>query len=95
MENINVRSDTSSSLHNQSEKNGSKVTESLRKRQYKKADEIKITQTTAANAHVIQTELSYSVHSQNSMKSRKDMIDKALQELPGNKGTKAEIFSKI
>jgi hypothetical protein len=29
------------------------------------------------------------------MKSRKDMIEKALQELPGNKGTKAEIFSKI
>jgi hypothetical protein len=23
------------------------------------------------------------------------MIEKALQELPGNKGTKAEIFSKI
>ena len=93
MENIHVRSDTSSSLHNQSDKTGSRVAESLKKRHYKKNEEIKATPT--ANAHAIQTELSYSVQSQNSIKSRKDMIEKALQELPGKKGTKAEIFSKI
>lgn len=93
MENIHVRSDTSSSLHNQSDKTGSKMAESLKKRQYKKIEEIKATPT--SNAHVIQTELSYSVQSHNTMKSRKDMIENALQELPGKKGTKAEIFSKI
>jgi hypothetical protein len=93
MENIHVRSDTSSSLHNQSDKPASKVAESLKKRHFKKTEEIKSIPT--ANPHVVQTELSYSVHSQNSMKSRKDMIEKALQELPGKKGTKAEIFSKI
>ena len=76
MENIHVRSDTSSSLHNQSEKTSSKVAESLKKRHYKKTEEIKATPT--ANTLVIQTELSYSVQSQNSMKSRKDMIEKAL-----------------
>jgi hypothetical protein len=76
MENIHVRSDTSSSLHNQSDKTGSRVAESLKKRHYKKNEEIKATPT--ANAHAIQTELSYSVQSQNSMKSRKDMIEKAL-----------------
>jgi hypothetical protein len=59
MENIHVRSDTSSSLHNQSEKTASKVAESLKKRQYKKTEEIKSSPT--ANTHVIQTELSYSV----------------------------------
>jgi hypothetical protein len=41
-------------------------------------------------------DMSYSAQSQGSnTKSRRDMIQKALEELPDNKGTKAEIFGKV
>lgn len=94
MENIKVGSDTSSSLHNRSVKESSKI-ESMKKRVHKKAEEVKKT-TKESSQVIVSTDLSYSNQSQAACpKSRKDMIQKALEDLPGNKGTKTEIFSKI
>jgi hypothetical protein len=61
MENIRVKSDTSSSLLNQSIKNVEMKKEPVKKRQYKKTEEIKAPKKDASNSQArIQTDLSYS-----------------------------------